>query len=223
MVDGALDLTQYAGEAIRRHPELELVAPPPNPQSFAPPVIPGTCDDSCTPNPQAMKAVCGFPSPFPACDAAKLVRAPRNADCPPYDTVPGNQQCDLPPGTYGLLVAQNGSRLNLRTGDYTLCGLRAGRRAKITGSATRILIPDGGVFRASNGSEVGEGCTDLTVLMDGSRAKVGFGRGGLVAAKVCAPQAKMSLGHHNVLIGQFVADSVTADLNNVARCCGVCP
>lgn len=31
------------------------------------------------------------------------------------------------------------------------------------------------------------------------------------------------LGHNNVLIGQFVADTVSADLNNVGQCCGECP
>jgi hypothetical protein len=79
------------------------------------------------------------------------------------------------------------------------------------------------VFRASNGTELAEGCGELTVLVDGASSPVSFGRGGLVAAKICAPESKLSLGHNNVLIGQFVADTVSADLNNVGQCCGECP
>jgi hypothetical protein len=86
-----------------------------------------------------------------------------------------------------------------------------------------LLIPAGGAFRASNGTELGEGCGDFRVLIDGQASNVAFGRSGLIAAKVCAPETKLSLGHSNVLIGQFVANSLTADLNNVGRCCGKCP
>jgi hypothetical protein len=50
---------------------------------------------------------------------------------------------------------------------------------------------------------------------------VSFGRGGVVAAEVCAPQSDISLGHNNILIGSFVSDTVHADLNNFGRCCGM--
>jgi hypothetical protein len=202
---------------------VQLVAPPPNPETFEPPILPGTCDDTCTPSVPAMKAACGFPSPFPSCDAARSVRAQRNQDCPPYDTTPGNQQCDLPPGTYGSFSIQNGGWTNFSAGDYVFCRFRTGRRSKATGTNTTILVPAGGAFRASNGTELGEGCGDFRVLIDGQASSVAFGRGGLVAAKLCAPETKVALGHSNVLIGQFVANSLSADLNNVGRCCGSCP
>ena len=32
---------------------------------------------------------------------SRSVRASKGEDCGPNDTVPGNQQCDLPPGVYG--------------------------------------------------------------------------------------------------------------------------
>jgi hypothetical protein len=201
---------------------VQLAAPPPNPQPFDAPVIPGTCDAACTPDIAAMKALCGFPTPFPACDASKPVKARRGADCPPYDTVPGNQQCDLPPGTYGSLTVQNNARLNLQPGDYVVCRFRAGRRAKITADATTILVPEGGVFRSGNATELAEACGDLRILVDGRSSSVAFGRNGLVAAQICAPEARIRLGHNNVLIGQFVADTVNADLHNVGQCCQVC-
>jgi hypothetical protein len=78
------------------------------------------------------------------------------------------------------------------------------------------------MMRITNGSELAEGCGDLTVLVDGAASSVNFGRTGLMAAKVCAPEASISLGHGNVLIGQFIGDTVSADLFNVARCCGAC-
>ena len=52
-----------------------LVGPPPNPQPFDAPIIPGTCDADCNPDYAGMKAACGFPSPFPTCDRARPVRS----------------------------------------------------------------------------------------------------------------------------------------------------
>src|SRR5262249_1374341 len=118
-----------------------LVGPPPNPQPFDPPIIPGTCDADCNPDYAAMKVACGFPSPFPTCDRTKAVRMLRGSDCAPYDTVPGNKQCDLPPGTYGSLLMANGARLNLQPGSYVLCQFRAGQHTITTGHGTTILLP----------------------------------------------------------------------------------
>src|SRR5262249_60732753 len=52
------------------------------------------------------------------------------------------------------------------------------------------------------------------------RTKGAFGRGGVMAPEVWPPEPKISLGHNNILIGSFVADTVSADLNNFGRCCG---
>jgi hypothetical protein len=198
-----------------------LVGPPPNPQPFDPPIIPGTCDADCNPDYAGMKAACGFPSPFPACDRARAVRILRGGDCAPYDTVPGNKQCDLPPGTYGSLLMGNGARLNLQPGIYVLCQFRAGQHTITTGHGTTILLPAGtkSALRVTNDSDLGADCGDLRFLVDGE-SKVSFGRGGVVAAEVCAPQSDVSLGHNNILIGSFVSDTVHADLNNFGRCCG---
>lgn len=203
---------------------VNLRGPAPNPQPFTTPLVPGTCDASCTPDIAAIKTACGFPSSFPACDVAKSVRVPPGRDCLPYDTLPGNAQCDLPPGTYGSLAVLNDGWINLRAGNYVFCRGRMGRRAKLTATpTTTVLIPAGGSFRASNGAEVAEECGDLKLLVDGPTSSVVFGRQALVAAQVCAPGSRIRLGHGNVLIGRFIGDVVTADRGNVGRCCGRCP
>jgi hypothetical protein len=200
-----------------------LLGPPPNPQPFDAPIIPGTCDADCNPDYAAMKQACGFPSPFPACDPAKAVKAVRGTDCLPYDTVPGNQQCDLPPATYGPIVVNDGGRLNLVRGAYVACLFKAGRDTTTTADATTVFIPAGApaktAVRVSNGSDLGADCGDIRFLVDG-KTKVSFGRRGVMAAEVCAPESALSLGHNNVLIGSFVGDTVNADLNNFGRCCG---
>jgi hypothetical protein len=96
--------------------------------------------------------------------------------------------------------------------------VKVGREAAVEADATRMLLPTGGTLRAGNGAQVGADCGDLAVLMQG-RGVVAFGRHGLVAADICAPQAYMRLGHGNTLIGRFLGDSITSDSNNQGRCC----
>lgn len=189
------------------------------PTPFATPIIPGTCTN-CVPDVAAIEALCGMPDPFPACDPAKPVKAVPNGDCDPLalDTVPGNHECDLAPGTYGAVVALNAANLNLVPGDYNVCSFRTGRNAKVDASATRLLI-NGGFFKSNNSSDVGDDCGDLEVYVKGN-GQVSFGRNSLVAAKVCAPSSNIKLGHNNVLIGQFIGDVVNSDLNNRGQCCG---
>jgi hypothetical protein len=196
---------------------VELQAPPERP--FETPVIPATCDETCQPDVAALEAACGFPAPFPACDTARPVRALGPTDCD-HDAVPGNQQCDLAPGAYGRLRVMNDSRLALAPGQYSFCSVKVGRDAAVEADGTTVFVPSGGFFRAGNGSQVGEDCGDLEVLMQG-RGTIAFGRHALVAARVCAPQTYLRLGHGNTLIGRFMADTITSDSNNQARCC--CP
>jgi hypothetical protein len=195
--------------------DVQLLAPPEMP--FTPPVVPGTCDASCRPDVAALETACGFPSPFPACDASSAVRVTPLADCA-FDTVPGNQQCDLAPGTYGALWVMNDARLALGPGAYTFCNVKVGRGATVDAHATTIFVPTGGSMKVGNGSQVGRDCGDLTVLKQGLGA-VSFGRHALVASRVCAPQAFVRLGHGNTLVGEFLADIITSDSNNQARCC----
>lgn len=196
---------------------VELLAPPET--TFAPPVIPGTCDAACKPDVTAIEAACGFPAVFPECEPGRSVRAIPLADCD-FDTTPGNGQCDLAPGAYGRLRVLNDARVRLEPGEYVFCGVKVGRDAAVAADATTVLLPRGSSFKVSNGSQVGEDCGDLTVLMHGFGV-VSFGRHSLIASRVCAPQAYMRLGHGNTLIGRFVADTMTSDSNNQGRCC--CP
>jgi len=173
--------------------------------------------DECKPDPAALKAACGFPAEFPECDPQRAVRATPLADCE-FDTIPGNEQCDLAPGVYGRLRVLNDARASLGPGQYVFCGFKVGRNAAVEADGTTVLMPTGGQFKVSNGSEVGQTCGDLRVLMDGF-GFVSFGRHSLVASRVCAPQAYVRLGHANTLIGQFIADTITSDSNNQGVCC----
>jgi hypothetical protein len=190
------------------------------PTPFTLPIIPNTCTN-CVPDVAAIEALCGFPVPFPACDAAKPVKAGPNTDCDPLalDILPGNKQCDLAPGTYGSIVVLNVARLNLTAGDYNVCSFRTGRNTKVEAGGTRILVADGGIFKTNNNTDLAETCGDLSVLVKGD-GQVSFGRNSLIATKMCAPAANIKLGHNNLLIGQFVGDVVNADLNNKGQCCG---
>ena len=106
---------------------------------------------------------------------------------------------------------------------YVACLFKAGQDTTTTADGTTIFIPAGApsknAVRVNNGSELGADCGDLRFLVDG-KTKVSFGRRGVVATEVCAPESKISLGHNNILIGSFVADTISADLNNFGRCCG---
>jgi hypothetical protein len=82
-----------------------------------------------------------------------------------------------------------------------------------------VLVPDGGFFKANNGTTIAEGCGDLTVFVQG-KGKVSFGRHASVAAEVCAPESSMKLGHDNQLVGRFVGDTIAGDSNNHGQCCG---
>lgn len=192
-------------------------APPPMP--FATPIIPGTCGAGCAPDVVALEAVCGFPNPFPACDPTKPVTAKAGKDCSAGDTTPANGQCDLAPGVYGDVSVQNLATLVLAPGNYTFCTFKVGRNADVQSKNVTVNIPDKGAFRISNESKVGRKCGDLTVLLQG-KGGVAFGRSDFIAARVCAPESRMALGHGNTLIGQFVGDVIAADRNNHGMCCG---
>jgi hypothetical protein len=190
--------------------------PPPEP--FTTPLIPGSCDAGCKPNAVALEVACGFPEQFPGCDTTNNVQVLPGTDCA-GDTDPGNGTCDLPPGTYGFIVVQNSARVTFGPGDYVACGMRLGRNVIFRADESRVLVPDGGFFKANNGTTVAQACGDLTVFVRG-KGKVSFGRHANIAAEVCAPQSNIKLGHANQLLGRFVADSVAADWNNHGQCCG---
>jgi hypothetical protein len=191
--------------------------------SDGPPIIPNSCNVSnCTPDVAVLEAACGFPSPFPPCDGTKPIVVTKNSDCPSpiTDSVPGNKTCDLPPGSYGDIIVRNFGNLAMDTGTYNICSLAVGKYASVTGKSTTINV-DGGDFNVSDQSRFGNQCGDFRMRLRGSPAVV-FGRHSTIAALICAPAGFIRLGDTNVLIGQFVADTVTSDRNNDARCCQQC-
>ncbi len=187
-------------------------------QSFATPIIPGTCSATCEPNFAAFEALCGFPTPFPACDPARSVTVERDRDCT-GDIAPGNGHCDLGPGAYGEIEVRNGATLELAPGVYTPCDFKVSRKARVFADGVTINVPDGGSFQVNNGSQVGQDCDGLVVRVQGA-GPVNFGRNARIAGTVCAPRATVRLGHNNVLVGQFVGETLTADFHNEVQCCG---
>jgi hypothetical protein len=186
--------------------------------TFATPIIPGTCAPGCIPDNTALEMECGFPAPFPACDPAKDVKAIANQDCSAFDIMLGNGQCDLAPGQYGDISVQSAATLVLQPGNYDICSFTASRNTNTQGVGA-VLNVNNGVFKVSNGSTFGATCGDITVRVEGG-GNVSFGRNVFIAAKVCAPDSTLKLGHNNQLLGQFIGDVVNADLNNSGGCCG---
>ncbi|HEV7733047.1 MAG TPA: hypothetical protein VGR62_12830 [Candidatus Binatia bacterium] len=195
-----------------------IAQPPPEP--FTTPIIPDTCSADCVPDIAKVEEACGFPNPFPACDATKPVLALPGLDCSAFDTQLGNGQCDLAPGTYGAITAQNAARISFAPGSYAVCSFHGGRNVLVLGTGVTLTIPDPGFFRVNNGSAVGMGCDGFVIQQKGT-GTISFGRKSSVAARVCAPEALIRLGHGNVLTGQFIGDVVLADLNNLGECCGL--
>lgn len=191
-------------------------------QTFTTPIIAGTCDASCNADPSAIETFCNFPNPFPPCDPTKLVTANEGADCPPFDSSPGNGACDLPPGTYGDVVVKNGATINFAAGAYNVCSLALGQHANATGGSTEINIADNGFFRVNNDSRFGQQrCGDFIVRVE-DQGTVNFGRRVVLQAQVCAPRSSVNLGHGNVLLGQFIGLDVNSDRDNSVKICKEC-
>lgn len=191
-------------------------------QGFQTPLIPGTCDTGCTPKPAVVETMCSFPNPFPACTPGKDIVVQPNADCT-GDTTPGNKRCDLPAGSYGVLDVRNDARVILGSGTFNFCEVKIGKGAEMLATTALILIPPGpnAAFRVNNASTVGFECGDVTVLLKGPGV-VSLGKQSRITARICAPEANISLGHSNRLVGQFVGDTIVADVGNEGRCCGRC-
>jgi hypothetical protein len=190
---------------------------------FQTPLIAGSCEPGCTPKPAVIERMCSFPDPFPACTAGKDVVVQPSGDCSIGDTTPGNKRCDLPAGSYGVLDVRNDARVILGSGTFNFCEVKIGKGAEMLATTALILIPPGpdSAFRVNNGSTVGFECGDITVLLKGPGV-ISLGKQSRITARICAPEANISLGHSNRLVGQFVGDTIVADVGNEGRCCGRC-
>ena len=182
------------------------VASPPV-QTFATPIVPGSCDASCNPDPSALEAFCGFPVPFPSC-------APGNPV-----VVPAKQTVVLAPGTYGAITVKTRGTLVLAAGSYTLCSLTSAQNGVIEGNGAVLNIPGDGVFVGGDDASIGQQkCGDVTVRIQGA-GTFSLGRRSKFAGAVCAPSAVVSLGHSSTLVGQFVGVEVTSDFGSSITPC----
>ncbi len=129
----------------------------------------------------------------------------------------GSQQ--LAPGTYGDVLLQNGSTLELVAGTYEFCSLRGGRKAEVivAGGAAAILNIQG-ELRLENGSTLGAngGGTLPVVNVGGGRAKLGSKS--RVAAQLSAPGATLLLGGGTRWTGSFCAATVSGGSNVSLDC-----
>jgi hypothetical protein len=199
-----------------------LVREPPI-QGFALPIIAGTCAPGCKPNDAALGALCGMPNPFPSCDPAKPVAVSNGGDCTPAsaDAATGNGRCDLKPGKWGDVKVKNEAEIRFVGGTYDVCSFTMGRRAVASAAAPAVLNVVQDELRLGNDSKFGAQCGDFKVFVQGTDT-VTLGRGGSVAAMICAPSGQIALGADKSLLGSFVADTITADRGNEGRCCGAC-
>jgi len=136
---------------------------------------------------------CGFPVPFPVCDASAPV------------TVTAGDTLSLPPGTYGEIKVKGGfdelgvptpGTLELTGGNYTFCGVKLGKFGEVRFQgpstvhvATNLKMQANNYWGPATGS--GLGPDDITVYVAGS--KVHYSRGSSVSAELCAPAAKCRL------------------------------
>jgi hypothetical protein len=204
--------SSLAGVTIR-HPPVEALTPLP--------ILPGTCGAGCTPDVAAVEAACGFPASFPSCGSTPLA-IQAGADCPNgLDTSPGNNRCDLPPGTYGAVTIRDDARVNFTAGTYVVCSLAVGKDTLVTADGPAVVDVAGGSFNVGNGSIFGTRCGDFAVNVKG-KGEVVIGKNLFLTANVCAPASEVHLGRSNRLAGQFVGDTIVADRNITIECCAGC-
>lgn len=210
-------------------PTLDMIAnpgiAPDGSEPFVPPIVPNadldgdpSCSDLCQVDRQDVAAACGVALPLPFCDALKPVVVSPDADCPPYDTTPGNFRCDLPPDRYGTITVLAAGSLAFNAGTHVACGLAAGTGARVTsfGDAT-VLVPGKGNVKLNNDGQHGCGCGRLRLIAE--RGTISLGKRGEVDADACSIDGTVRLGNSNALRGHFFGDRVRSDSGNVGHCC----
>ncbi|HEV7731172.1 MAG TPA: hypothetical protein VGR62_03375 [Candidatus Binatia bacterium] len=196
----------------------------------------GTIGGNCIPDFGDLERACGMPEVFPACDLARTLRVNLDQDCDPFDTVPGNARCDLPPGTYGRLSVSNGGRIQLTGGDYAFCGVTMGDRIALTAAAPSTLFVSED-FTVNSDARVGTRCGDLSIFLRGRAFTIGRAKlsrrpvkssarskpfvQSRFTANVCAPEALVRIGPGVLLVGQIIGgDFIDVGGSLTLACCG---
>ncbi|MGQ0826377.1 MAG: hypothetical protein ACT4OX_15340 [Actinomycetota bacterium] len=110
------------------------------------------------------------------------------------------------PGVYGDVTMRGAVRL--RSGVYTFCDLNLDRRTKL------MMQPDTevrvwGNFRMPSGEFGDRTSRNAKLIVNGDT--VAFGRGGVVAAQLFAPNARVGLGNQTDVYGRLWARSFSSD------------
>src|SRR5262245_46657153 len=115
----------------------------------------------------------------------------------------------LPPGSYGDVELEQGSRLFLAGGAYQFCSLRVGRRAAIDGLGVgQTTIDVKGDVRLENGSTLGPNGTLPTPILHVGGTAVKLGAGVTVQAFISAPEARFQLGRGSTFTGGVCANRI---------------
>ncbi len=148
-----------------------------------------------------VEEACGFPDPFPACDATS----------PPI-VVPHGATLALPPGTYGDVRLEGGAGgpgTLVLAGTYRLCTLRAAREAVVRAAGPTTLYVEGALTGGNAtrlAPQVGVGVDELHVFVAGSLVR--FTRRAGVAAMLCAPRASIRFGSGVSLQGRIAGADI---------------
>jgi hypothetical protein len=157
------------------------------------------------------------------------VSCAKNADCVPAaaDLQPGNQKCDLAPGSYKTVSPATGCTV-VMSGQYDVADWLSAKsvRFEVTGPTTLNVAGDTQELRFGDNSTLVSTCGQLRVNYRGPLAKpndrvVNLGRAmdGPVTLDVCAPFALIRLRNDNQLRGHFFGNAIQSDFNNEGECC----
>jgi len=153
----------------------------------------------------APAAACGYPTPFPPCDANRPV------------SVGAGTTRVLPPGTYGSLYVSGGSSpgsVVLSSGTYVFCSVRTGRGVGVAASGAADVFVTGDVnIGPDTATAPTGGSGSLRIVTNG--ASIQFARAADVTALVCAPNADLRVTSASDLRGTFLARTIYTELITV--------
>lgn len=166
-----------------------------NPQPFSSPVV------------ADFAAACGYPSEFPTCSPNVPV------------TVEKGESRTLPPGNYGELRLKNDAVVHFGDGTYVFCKISVSRRARIlTGAATVQVVGDVRLNNEATIGQEGDGLNENDTVLQVAGRSVHFSRQTKVDARLCAPNAALSLGTGGVHHGCFAASTIQVSRADVTVC-----